>query len=232
LKEDEHIPYEALGRYLSGKIDRDERASVERHLKDCVFCTQDLADAQTWLNQNPEPKKPWWKSLWLVAILCALATDAQSQSQRTYDAQHPPRFEEFPVTEKWQPPAAPVQLRTKAESMFKTRLRAASKEKPNFAGHFRFTIWGCGSNCYEGAIVNLKSGEVIPPPRSKAEFPWLMCGSAFEDSNVEVRSDSRLFIFKCGIWTEYLYKQIPDAYYYVWEENRFRQLLFVPGKPL
>ncbi len=232
MKEDQHIPYEALGRYLSGKIERDEKESVERHLKDCPFCTQDLADAQTWLTQNPEPKKPWWKSLWLVAILCALATDARSQPSRIYDAQHPPRFEEFPVTEKWQPPAAPIQLKTNAERLFMTRLRTASKESPNFAGHFHFATWGCGSNCYEGALVNLKTGIVVPPPLTKLESPWFMCGSAFEGSHAEVRLDSRLFIFKCGIWTRDLSKQIPSAYYFVWEGNRFRQLLIVPGKPI
>lgn len=60
MKEDQHIPYEALGRFLSGKIDRDERESIERHVKDCPFCTQDLADAQVWQEQNPQPKT-WWK---------------------------------------------------------------------------------------------------------------------------------------------------------------------------
>lgn len=62
MKEDQHIPYEALGRYLSGKIERDEKESVERHLKDCPFCTQDLADAQSWhAEQSPTAAKTGWR---------------------------------------------------------------------------------------------------------------------------------------------------------------------------
>jgi hypothetical protein len=30
---------------------------------------------------------------------------------------------------------------------FKTRLTRAASEPPNFAEHYRFTVWGCGSNC-------------------------------------------------------------------------------------
>ena len=59
--EEQHIPYETLGRYLAKQIDKDERASVDRHLADCAFCRQDLADAQLW--QPPQVKRTWWR-LW------------------------------------------------------------------------------------------------------------------------------------------------------------------------
>jgi len=57
--DEKHIPYETLGRYLANKIDKEERESVDRHLKDCAFCRQDLADAQSW--QPPKPERPWWR---------------------------------------------------------------------------------------------------------------------------------------------------------------------------
>ncbi|WP_031497538.1 zf-HC2 domain-containing protein [Bryobacter aggregatus] len=60
MPEEQHIPYEALGRYLSGKIDSDEKASVERHLKDCPYCRQDIADASSWKETLPA-EKAWWK---------------------------------------------------------------------------------------------------------------------------------------------------------------------------
>ena len=62
MKQDDHIPYEALGRFLSKKIDADERASIERHLKDCEFCRQDMADAEGWRASQPEPLT-WWQRL-------------------------------------------------------------------------------------------------------------------------------------------------------------------------
>jgi anti-sigma factor RsiW len=64
LNDDQHIPYEALGRYLSGRLDRDERASIERHLEDCAFCRQDLADAQAWQAELAAKATPsWWQKL-------------------------------------------------------------------------------------------------------------------------------------------------------------------------
>jgi hypothetical protein len=35
------------------------------------------------------------------------------------------------------------------------------EEGPNFAGHYRVAVWGCGSSCAMFAVINLKSGKVI-----------------------------------------------------------------------
>ena len=38
-------------------------------------------------------------------------------------------------------------------------------------------------------------------------------------------------IVRCGLnYSERLQKNVPDVYYYVWDDNRFHQLLFVSGK--
>jgi hypothetical protein len=49
-----------------------------------------------------------------------------------------PRFEDYPVTDTFNGPAAPVRLTRWEERMFRTRLTEASKEPPDFAGHYRF----------------------------------------------------------------------------------------------
>jgi hypothetical protein len=224
LKVDQHIPHKTLDRYFSGKISCGERKVIER----CV------ADTPTWRTQEPEPKMLWWNRLWIVLLICAFAADVQSQTQRSYDAQHPPRFEEFPVTEKWQPPAAPVQLTTRSERMFKTNLTKASKQPPEFAGHFSIASWGCGSVCMASAFVDLKTGEVIPPPspapRKTGWDRWMMCTAAFEGSGFEVRIDSRLVKFTCGFNEPTAPKPLtPRVAYYVLEGNQFRLLLDIPG---
>jgi len=61
LKEDQHIPYESLGRYVAGKIDADERDSVDRHLVDCAFCRQDVVDARAWQAELDGRKKKGWR---------------------------------------------------------------------------------------------------------------------------------------------------------------------------
>jgi hypothetical protein len=75
-----------------------------------------------------------------------------------------PRFEDYPANEEWQGPLAAVKLVTASERMFVTRLTEAAKQPPDFAGHYRFAGWGCGSVCAAGAIVDLKTGVVYPPP--------------------------------------------------------------------
>ncbi len=155
---------------------------------------------------------------------------------KRYDAQHPPRFEEFPATETWNPPSKPLKLASPSERLFKTRLTEASKEKPNFAGHYRLTDWGCGSNCSASALIDLNTGEVFPPPLARPHKTgwdrWISCVSSFEGTGTEIRLDSRLTIIRCGMnYSEELQKNLPDTYYFVWESNRFRQLLKIPGLP-
>ncbi len=46
---------------------------------------------------------------------------------------------------------------------YRTVLRLAITEGPNFAGHYRLIHWGCGTSCAMFAVVNLKTGRVITP---------------------------------------------------------------------
>jgi anti-sigma factor RsiW len=74
-----HVPYETLSRYLSGDIDADERASVERHLKDCKFCRRDFEDAREWSDKvaslpGATQSPRWIHYLLPAAIGMAVAT--------------------------------------------------------------------------------------------------------------------------------------------------------------
>ena len=150
---------------------------------------------------------------------------------KKWTAKNPPRFEEFPVNETWQGPNAAVKITTRSERMFRTRLTNAAKDASNFAGHYRFTVWRCGSECVSGAIVDLQTGTVFSPPSATNGAPFSVCQSAFENAAVDFRLDSRLVIIRCGLnYLLQLDKNIPDAHYYLWGESRSRELLFVSGK--
>jgi hypothetical protein len=146
-----------------------------------------------------------------------------------------PRFEDYPAKEAWSGAPANLKLTTRSERLFRTNLTKAAKETPNFAGHYRVTYWGCGSNCSAAALIDLQTGIVSPPPRStpngSGSDRWIMCTACFAGAGDEFRLDSRLMIVRCGLnFSERLQKNIPDTYYFLWEGNRFRRLLHVSGR--
>lgn len=149
---------------------------------------------------------------------------------------HPPRFEDFPASSDWTGQALHPKLVTHSQRMFKTRLVTASSAPPNLAGHFRFEIWGCGSECIAGAVVDLATGAVIAPPIAKGTQGWdgiIVCPSAYEGSGIEVRKDSRLVILRCGLnYDVALDRNVPDVYYFVLEDQRFRELAHFHAKSL
>ncbi|HEU4872788.1 MAG TPA: hypothetical protein VFT44_06795 [Pyrinomonadaceae bacterium] len=95
-----------------------------------------------------------FKSALLVIITSTfLIVDVQSQSRV-------PQFKDYPVTESYMGKTAPVVL-TRDDRMFRTRLKEASKEKPNFAGRYILTAWGCGTTCLMGGVIDAKTGKVL-----------------------------------------------------------------------
>ena len=159
----------------------------------------------------------------------------QSQTAKVdVNLKHLPHFEDFAVVENWNRPPAPLKLTTRSERMFRTQLTNAAKGLPNFAGHFRIASWGCGSLCGAGAVIDLQTGSVFPPPlgaHGDGWDRWIMGTAFFEGAGVDFRLDSRLVVVKGGInYSEALKANVPDVYYFIWEEGRFRQLLYVSGK--
>lgn len=124
----------------------------------------------------------------------------------------------------------PPKLDTQSKRKFRTRLQSAANQPPNFAQHYTVTIWGCGSNCFAGALVDLQTGDVFPipfaSPNGTPRMEWMVCGRADEKSDVEFRIDSRLMVVRCGhdLSPGPMKQKVPDVRYWVWEENRFRQL--------
>jgi len=142
-----------------------------------------------------------------------------------------PRFEDFPAPRLWHGNVAPLQLLSPPERKFKTRFTKATSEPPNFADHYRWTDWGCGSNCAAGGFVDLMSGRVIPPPMTAGTSGWdrwMWCWQAFQGAGVWTHADSRLLVVRCGkTWIERLDDVAPDTYYFVWDGSHFERVAHV-----
>ncbi|MGH9770529.1 MAG: hypothetical protein ACRD4Q_02330 [Candidatus Acidiferrales bacterium] len=79
-----------------------------------------------------------------------------------------PAFSAYPVR-PFDGRRAPVDLSTRQARMFRTRLRTAAGQPPNFAGHYVVAEWGCGTDCALGGIVDLKNGRVTWLPGSTGD---------------------------------------------------------------
>ncbi|HEY8186789.1 MAG TPA: hypothetical protein VIF64_11995 [Pyrinomonadaceae bacterium] len=103
-----------------------------------------------------------------------------------------PQFRDYSVSEAYIGKTAPLAL-ARDDRMFKTRLAwAAKNQRPNFAGHYILTSWGCGTTCLMGAIIDAKTGKV---------YWWgfsICCWSSDVDERfqpIELRLNSKLIVF-------------------------------------
>ena len=58
-----------------------------------------------------------------------------------------------------------VKINSKYSRNYKTMLRESVKENgANFAGHYTLATWGCGTNCNQMAVIDLKTGQTYFTP--------------------------------------------------------------------
>lgn len=86
--------------------------------------------------------------------------------------------------------------------MYRTVLRHEVTLGPNFAGHYRVAVWGCGTSCSMFAVINLKTGRVITPDgfsRTSGVYfgveSWDVLPQSQRDAGLfGFRKDSRLLV--------------------------------------
>jgi hypothetical protein len=95
-------------------------------------------------------------------------------------------------------PAAPV-FKTAEERKFRTMIRTAAADGPNFAGHFTVAEWGCGAGCVSIVVVDAATGAVYRGPfrflgwaLRKYEDKYSSNDDKFEE--VSYKPDSRLLV--------------------------------------
>lgn len=99
------------------------------------------------------------------------------------------------------------------KKMFKTATRKGVEENGvNFAGHFCFVYWGCGSPCKLSAVVDMKTGIVYNGLNSEIGYEFK------KNSNILIVNppDSTGFYDKNIIW------QQPSEY--IWTGKTFKKL--------
>ncbi len=116
--------------------------------------------------------------LWLICLVALCQTSA-------------PRFSDYPAIGKYNGRNSAVVLRSKDDREFRTQLRSAARQTPNFAGHYIVAAWGCGSACLMGAVIDANSGNV-------QWLPHTIC--CWEDTSdkfrpIDYQLSSRLIVF-------------------------------------
>jgi hypothetical protein len=130
-------------------------------------------------------------ALGLAAVALIIATPTAYASVQEFE-KYPA---EAPLTGS---PARPQMTQRKAR-LYRSVLRTAAADGPNFNGHYRAVYWGCGTNCIDWAVINLKTGAVW-----FAKEPAVSCWAPLEPRElqwpewIEVRPSSRLlYLHEC-----------------------------------
>jgi hypothetical protein len=127
------------------------------------------------------------------------------------------RFAEFTVRETFHGEPAPVILSRAEERYYRTMLREGAKDGPNFARRYTIVQWGCGTECWQAALVDAKTGSIHPLPSvSEPRFYY------FESTWIHFRPDSRLLVM-CTNCREWANREC-DQRYFVWNGTNFTEV--------
>lgn len=121
-----------------------------------------------------------------------------------------PGFADFPIKEMYTGRPAKVRLVSPQDRQFATRIRAASRSKVNFAGHFILASWGCGASCVMTVVIDAITGTVVWLPFT------VCCWDADVDEPIAFRRDSRLIVVR-GSRNE----TGGGTYYYAFDRGQF-----------
>ena len=136
----------------------------------------------------------------------------------------PPKFEDFLVTDIFTGTPVAPQLSTAQARRFRTQLRTQAPRGPDFAGHFKLALWGCGAGCVFVSVIDSISGEVDFAPFSFQDAwtnidgrPRVSC-----HHSSDFRLDSELYIVQGSIHDK------AGTHYYRWHDKRFTLVHFEP----
>jgi hypothetical protein len=147
---------------------------------------------------------------------------------------HAPTFDAYPVIrEEVVNPKLNPASNTNARK-YRTVLRLAIAEGPNFAGYYRLVHWGCGTSCAMFAVVNLKTGRVMTPE----SFSEVVGVNLYADEflpNTESdgwgfrhRSDSKLLVLAGALLHENKNDSKEGAFYFVLKGEKLHLIHSTP----
>lgn len=124
-----------------------------------------------------------------------------------------PTFDLFKVdkADKIWRKAKGLQFVDKKSKRYKTVISFGANKEANFAGHFRVVTWGCGSDCHQFAIVDLKKRTVF-----MSDTIELVAGAMGNDEDrIFFNVDSSLIVFN-GLVND----EIEGKFFFNWKGGR------------
>ncbi len=102
------------------------------------------------------------------------------------------RFEDYPAT-IYQGKKAPLKLGSKYQPL-KNHLTDAHKDgEIGFAGKYMVSIWGCGTGCISGAMIDKRTGKIYDFPVN-IDYRCYSSEETPDDEDIFFYPDSRLLI--------------------------------------
>ena len=103
----------------------------------------------------------WYKTIAFTLAAMALALGAAPAVAQSSAA----LLAKYPVKQVYKGKPARVNLKShKSARSFRTRLRAAARQGPKFAGRMAVAMWGCGTSCQQLALIDARTGRVVFGP--------------------------------------------------------------------
>jgi hypothetical protein len=147
-----------------------------------------------------------------IAALCA-APQAHGKAK-----ERAPRFADYPVAKLSHIRVAKPKVPKNWDEDVRLRLldTVGTSSRANFAGRYFMAVWGCGSACVTGAIVEARTGRVYALPTVSS---WFEVHDKFE--GIDFRHNSHLVVLS-GQRSEK--KGDMGQHFYVWENGKLRFL--------
>lgn len=153
----------------------------------------------------------------LIARLKWLAAAALAASCAMAVAGSAPRFEDYPAAARHTGRSAKPVLADAQSREYASMLRAAARGKPNFAGRYVLTSFGCGASCTMSAAIDAKTGAV-------AWLPFTVCCWEPEiDEPLQFKRNSRLLVVH-GSRNE----EGSGVHYYQFDGKQFSEIADAP----
>jgi hypothetical protein len=163
----------------------------------------------------------------LVVVLLVFSVGAQAG-----DWEHAPKFSDFPAKTMFKGKPAPVRIKGKKASMFRSTLRDGAKNGADFAGHYTVVVWGCGADSFSLAVVDAHDGKVYFPPFNCTTFAGgydALSIDGKEADNPAYRQNSNLLIFAGAEDKPSLKPEDRSVQFWVFQDGHFKLVYSIPA---
>lgn len=144
----------------------------------------------------------------LIALIFSIASCTIASAKNSI-----PQYSDYPVRSIYTGKTASLDLSDPDAKLFRTRLSEALKRKPDFAGEYVSTMWGCGANCRSYSFVNKRTGKLL-----KDGFG----GEERQEDLLETKVNSRLLVTQEEIMNDDYEVESITQRFYILENGKFK----------